>query len=282
MPPKKKTSSRKTQPDIPVLPTEDTPPRDQLHHYMQLWYGRVKIGKTALAKQFPNTLFLFFEEGGKALSLREMLMLDWMFFQKTVRLLTKGKKHSYQNIVIDTGELAYDACMSHECSRMAIDHPGSEDDYGASWTAVKKEFNKQVLLLNNSGMGVIVNSHEKIIGVKSRKGTEVSRIQPSLSGQALSVIEAMVDVFAYFHFDDDGNRVIQIEGDEIISAGHRLGDDANRFKYPDGSGIERIPMGKSAAEAYTNFVAAFNNELEPTGRKKLTKKKSKKKASKKR
>lgn len=280
MPPKK--SKKPSRPDAVALPTKDTPPRTELHHFMQLWYGRVKIGKTALAKQFPNTLFLFFEEGGKALYTRSMLMTDWLTFRKTVKLLTTTK-HSYQNVVIDTGEIAYERCLEWVCAKMAIDHP-SDEEYGKGWQAVKKEFNMQVLALNNSGLGIIVNSHEKIVKVQGRRD-EISRIQPSLSTQALSVIEAMVDVFAYLRYDDDGNRVIQIVGDEIISAGHRLGDDANRFKYADGSPIEMIPMGKSAAEAYTNLVAAFNNELDTkkkVTKKKTSKKKAKRKASKRR
>ena len=275
MPPKKKP----TRSEATALPTEDTPPRTELHHFMQLWYGRVKIGKTVLAKQFPNTLFLFFEEGGKGLKLRSMLMNDWVKFRKTVKLLTTTK-HSYQNVVIDTGEIAYERCLEWVCEKMAIDHP-SDEEYGKGWQAVKKEFNLQVLELNNSGLGIIVNSHEKIIKVQGRRD-DISRIQPSLSAQALSVIEAMVDVFAYFRYDDDGNRVIQIVGDEIVSAGHRLGDDANRFKYADGSPIHTIPMGKNAGEAYKNMISAFNNELgtmRHVHSKKAKKKTSKKKAT---
>lgn len=279
MPPKK--SKKPSRPDAVALPIEDTPPRTELHHFMQLWYGRVKIGKTVLAKQFPNTLFLFFEEGGKGLKLRSMLMNDWIKFRKTVKLLTTTK-HSYQNVVIDTGEIAYERCLEWVCEKMAIDHP-SDEEYGKGWQAVKKEFNNQVLELNNSGLGIIVNSHEKIIKVQGRRD-EVSRIQPSLSTQALSVIEAMVDVFAYFRYDDDGNRVIQIVGDEIVSAGHRLGDDANRFKYADGSPISMIPMGRNAQEAYVNLIAAFNNKLgtNSVGKKKAKKKTSKRKATKRR
>lgn len=278
MPPKKKPSRSSTF----ELPTEDTPPRTELHHFMQLWYGRVKIGKTVLAKQFPNTLFLFFEEGGKGLKLRSMLMNDWSKFRKTVKLLSTTK-HSYQNVVIDTGEIAYERCLEWVCEKMAIQHP-SDEEYGKGWQAVKKEFNNQVLTLNNSGLGIIVNSHEKIIKVQGRRD-EVSRIQPSLSTQALAVVEAMVDVFAYFRYDDDGNRVIQIVGDEIVSAGHRLGDDANRFKYSDGSPISMIPMGKNAGEAYKNLIAAFNNELGTISHvhsKKAKKKTSKRKATKRR
>ena len=103
-----------------------------------------------------------------------------------------------------------------------------------------------------------------------------------MSKQALAVIEPMVDIYAYFHFDAQGNRQIQIVGDELIAAGHRLGDELGRFQYTDGSHIHEIPMGKNGDTAYVNFIDAFNNELGSGGKKKVTKKKvTKKKVTKK-
>lgn len=282
MPPKRQ---RKPKPGVIVLPTEITPARTMLHQFMMLWYGVEKVGKTVLASKFPGSLFLFFEQGGKALNLFSMLMRDWVEFRKTVKLLTTTK-HEYKNIVIDTGDIAYDRCLQQVCIEMAIDHP-SDEEYGKGWGAVKAEFNKQILELNNSGLGIVILSHQTIKSIKSRRGSdEHHRIQPSLSKQALSVIEPMVDVYAYMHFDSQGNRQIQMVGDELIAAGHRLGDELGRFKYADGSPILQIPMGANGDEAYKNFVDAFNNELGSVGgkkrvtKKKVTKKKvTKKKAS---
>jgi len=246
---------------------------------MQLWYGVEKIGKTVLASKFPSTLFLFFESGGKALTLMQELMPDWVTFRKAVKKLTTTK-HPFKNVVIDTADIAYDRCLEQVCIEMAIDHP-SDEEYGKAWGAVKQEFNRQVLALNNSGLGVICVAHQAVKSLKSRsRSDEHHRIQPLMSKQALAVIEPMVDIYAYFHFDADGKRQIQIVGDELVAAGHRLGDELGRFKYPDGSSIHQIPMGKNGDEAYRNFVAAFENKLGTTGSRRVTKKKaSKKKAS---
>lgn len=278
MPPRGKRRSRRSKEDQLVLPVERTAPRNKLHEFMQLWYGVEKVGKTVLASKFPNTLFLFFEEGGKALNLYSMLMTDWRVFRKSVELLVSGK-HKYKNVVIDTGNLAYDACMDQVCIELAIDHP-SDEDYGKGWGAVKKEFNKQILALNNSGLGVIILAHQQTKEIRGRRSSqEHHRIQPDMSKQALGVIEAMVDIYAYMHFDEQGNRQIQIVGDELIAAGHRLGDELGKFKYADGSPILQIPMGRNGDEAYKNFTDAFDNKLGSTTKRRTTKKKvSKKKA----
>lgn len=262
---KKKTVKKKSKPghgEI-VLPTTPQAIAKYLHDFLQLWYGVEKVGKTAVASRFPDALFLMFEPGGKAVKIKQLACPDWITFKKIVKAVIESDL--YSNVIMDTGDIAYDRCLEYVCTKLAIDHP-SDEDYGKGWTAVKQEFNKVILDLVNSGRGVIFLSHRKVVEIKTRKaGSEFNRIQPSLSKQAMNVIEPLVDIIAHFYFDEQGNRVIRIVGDELIAAGHRLGEDAGRFKYTDGTAIETIPMGKDADEAYANFVAAFDNKLTPSG-----------------
>ena len=75
---RKKTAKRKRK---LVLPKKRTPACTDLSKYTMLLYGREKIGKTSLASQFPETLFLFFEPGGIGLDLFEMSIESWESFQ---------------------------------------------------------------------------------------------------------------------------------------------------------------------------------------------------------
>lgn len=73
------------------------------------------------------------------------------------------------------------------------------------------------------------------------------------------LVEGSVDIWAYYTYDKR-RRVLQILGDDHVSAGHRL---EGRFLTPDGRPIRRIDMGGSAKQAYRNVTDAFNNRYVP-------------------
>lgn len=238
------------------LPDEPTRPSDSMLDYIWLIYGQKKIGKTALASMFEDPFFCMWEEGGKALSLFQRPMPDWRTFIKYITLLRETDK--FRTVINDTADMMYDRCMDFVCTKRAIVHPGLEDDFGASWSAVKKEFRRRINDVALAGKGIVFTSHSVQREIKKRGGGKYDRIVPTMSGQCEDVVDSLVDVWAYFDYDGD-ERFLQIEGDELVAAGHRL---EGRFLYTDGTPIKRIPMGKSRQEAYTNLVAAFNNELE--------------------
>ncbi|HOK47887.1 MAG TPA: AAA family ATPase, partial [Bryobacteraceae bacterium] len=60
-----------------ALPTKKTPPRANLGDYSILIYGPTKIGKTTLASQFPEALFLATEPGLNALEAYQIPITSW-------------------------------------------------------------------------------------------------------------------------------------------------------------------------------------------------------------
>jgi hypothetical protein len=69
----------------------------------------------------------------------------------------------------------------------------------------------------------------------------------------------MVDIWCYYHYDGK-QRMLQIKGDDHVSAGHRLQDNHFRWK---GREVELESMGSSKEEAYKNLIDCFNNEYNP-------------------
>lgn len=236
------------------LPTERTVPSNRLQDYSMLLFGRPKIGKTDLTSHFPDTFHLMTEPGGKALSLFQRPVTNWREFTGYVRLLEKDKR--FRTVAVDTVDMAYKFCFDHMTQKLGVDHP-SEEAYGKGWAAIRDEFVRWMTRLMASGKGVILVSHDVERKIKQRGGMEYDRIVPTLSGQGRDIVEPMVDLFFYYQYDGD-DRVLTIVGDEHIAAGHRLG---RNFRYPDGTPIKEIPMGRSAAEAHQNLVAAFQNKL---------------------
>lgn len=179
---------------------------------------------------------------------------SWEEVKRYVALIQKDR--TFRTVVVDPVDNAYLYCTRYVCKEMGIDHP-SDEEWGKGWSAVRGEFTEQITRLTNAGKGVVLLSHAVEREIKTRTGLKYDRIGPTMSGQAREVLEGIVDIWAYYTYDGN-RRTLIIQGDDHIGAGHRLD---HHFRYPSGKRIQSIPMGTSSKEAYTNFVAAFHNQL---------------------
>jgi hypothetical protein len=247
-----------------TLPTERSVPSTRLQDFTILLFGEKKIGKTDLTAQFPDTIHLMTEPGGKAQSIYQVPINRWQDFIGYVKLLEKdkGKARRFITASTDTADLLYQRCTEYVCAKLGIEHP-SEEAYGKGWSAVREEFTKWTIRLIASGHGVIFISHATEKEIKMRGGETYNRISPTMAGQARDILEGIVDIWAYYGYDGS-RRVLTIRGSDHIGAGHRLKDN---FKTPTGEPITEIDMGDSAEEGYANLMAAFNNKYVPKKRK---------------
>jgi hypothetical protein len=263
---KKALPKRNKEPEIELtLPNERSEPSESLQDFSLLIYGRKKIGKTSLTSQFEKTLGLMCEPGAKAQSMYQVPCRSWKELRGYTKLFIQDKR--FQTASVDTADIAYELCMEHVCQELVIDHP-SDEAYGKGWKAVRAEFNAWVTELLHSGKGVIFISHSKDEEFKTRRSETYHKTGASMAGQAKDILEGLVDIWGCYEYDGK-ERVLIIGGNDEVDAGHRV---EGRFRYTDGTPVERIPMGKSAKEAYRNFTDAFNNRLQrgSTGKTKLT------------
>lgn len=240
-----------------TLPDAPSTPLDRLQDYTMLLFGEKKIGKTSLAAKFPKTFFMMTEPGGKALAINQRPVTTWREAEGYVRLLEKDGGR-FDTICVDTVDLLYKLAEARAIQRLGIDHP-SEGEWGRGWSAVRDTFTPLVQRMMSMGKGVVFISHAVEREVKKRDGSKYDRIQPTLSGQGRDVVEGMVDIWCYYHYDGD-KRSLQIKGDDHVGAGHRLQDDHFRWK---GKEVKLISMGASPDEAYANLIACFNNQYNP-------------------
>lgn len=241
-----------------TLPTARSEPCKNMGEYAILLYGREKIGKTSLCSHFDDTLFLMFEPGAKALSIYQMTITSWRDFKATVETLKKESR--FKTVVIDTVDVAYKSAEDFICKRLGIQHP-SDEDYGKAWSMVRDELLLTIYDLANTGRGIVFISHEETRTLTTRRGAKRDFTQPSMPGGCKRVVEPLVDIWMRYAFDSDGNRSLQIRGDDEIAAGHRLVD---HFV-----GLSEIPCGNSSREAYENFSAAFNGSAAKPVKKKV-------------
>lgn len=259
--PARKTREAKDAAEIVkvTLPVMLTEPATSIGRCLTLIYGERKIGKTSLAAQFGKTLLIATEVGYKGLRVFKMDAASWRELRNIIKALKTDK--SFDTVCIDTIDLAYKKCEKHVCRQLGIDDP-SEEEWGKGWRAVRAEFEDMLNELAQTGKGVLLLTHAQEQDVKMRSGESYTHVVPTMSKMAREIIEGMVDIWAYYMYDGT-RRVLTVQGDDHISAGHRFEE---RFKTPDGETLRHIDMGMSAKEAYRNFIAAFNNTYVPTHR----------------
>lgn len=244
------------------LPSDPTKPSEDLIDYSFLIYGRKKIGKTSLVSRFPEAIFFMFEPGTKAQRVYKLpknggCFTDWKDVRGYIKSLQKGK-HEFSTACFDPGNKAYDLCLKHVCAREGISHPGKMKDYGASWKAVSSEFEDIHLQIANAEMAFVVIAHEKLEEYAGDDRRTYVRTVPKFSGATEDFYEGIIDNIFYYHYVGT-ERFLQIRGTESIVAGTRCEE---HFMTTDGRPIYKIPMGKSADEAWDNLQIAWSNEQE--------------------
>ena len=232
------------------LPTKKSKIVTDLSKYSILLYGKIKIGKTSLAAQFPDALFLMTEPGGKSLEIYQMDVKSWTHFKGILTALETSDM--YKTIVIDTTDNLYKMCTDWYCKKNAIQHP-SDEEWGKAWQLINDEFMLGIIKLMQLGRGVIFTSHATTHEIKKYAQAPVTLVTPTLAKQGRRVLEPIVDLVAYFRYSeketDDSSRILQIRGDSNVVAGCRMTENF--------VGVREIPMGTSAEEGYRNFIKAF-------------------------
>lgn len=240
-----------------MLPTKKSEILTDLKEYLILIYGIPKAGKTTLAAQFDDPLFLGLEPGTKSLSVYRVEIKNWKNFTSTIEELEQDPKR-FKTVVLDTFAKLHDHCVDSVCKSLGVVHP-SDAPYGKGFNMVDQEFNKWMNRLTLTGRGVVLLCHEETKDIEQRDGSVQTMVVPKASKQARDYINRCVDLVAYYYFGKDGKRYIRVQGTNEIMAGNRI----------DGhfTSISKFEVGDSKQQAYKNFLAAFNNRVAVTPKK---------------
>jgi len=148
---------------------------------------------------------------------------NWDILRRGVDLLEKTDR--FKTVVIDTVERAYDQCLEYVSKKLGIVHPGDVDDFGKSWSAVRKEFSGQLTRLINTGRGIIFTAHTSREDINRRSGESFAIIEPKLSKIAKTEVGSIVDNQFYVSHAKDMKgsdiRIIFTSPDELVVAGSR-------------------------------------------------------------
>jgi hypothetical protein len=234
-----------------------------LSGYITFLYGPPKSGKTTFGSHMPGHLILAFERGYNALPGAMIQdVTTWGEMKQIVRELKKPEvKAVYQSIIIDTADIAADACQKYVCNQLGIENIGDGGWTNNGWAKYKKEFEETFRSLTQLGYAVVFLSHVKEKTIKNESGQEYTQIGSSMQSSALAVIENMSDIIGYAHpktLRDGSNQVVLTlrAGDNSVRCGSRFAymDSEIPFSYKSLTEALNKAIDREAAEHDNKFV----------------------------
>jgi hypothetical protein len=243
-----------------TLPTAIKEPSNNLQDYSILIAGPKKVGKTSFVTQFPNH-YMMECEPMNALNVAANYddIYSWEeILGKTKDLEGVGTKYCKQ-LIIDSIPSAYYYCLESTRKKLGIDVI-AKDNFDV-WRTIGKEFQDWILRIRKLGMGITYTCHIEIKELQNPVTNQtLYRMQPAMSNQLYKIMQAVGVLWGIMFSRADGMRSLLIEGDRTkVDVGNGF---TNHFLW-DNKRLTEIPLGYSPVEAYTNFMLAFNNALEP-------------------
>lgn len=234
-----------------------------LSGYITFIYGPQKIGKTTFGSKMPGHLILAFERGYNALpGVMALDITTWGEMKQTVRELKKPEiKEKYKSIIIDTADVAAEACQKYICNQLGIENIGDGGWTVNGWAKYKKEFEETFRTLTQLGYAVVFISHDKEKTIKPQNGAEYQQIGSSMQSSALSIIENMSDIIGYAHNkvmpDGTSKRVLSLRSsDNSVRCGCRFRHIAPEieFSYESLTKALNDAIDKEATETNNQYV----------------------------
>lgn len=237
--------------DWGCLPKEPRRQKREFWQKSQLWHGMPKIGKTTLASQFPNPMFLLTEEGLGDLEVAAINVTaatkriptgpgqykesfidedgnpgpsGWEKIKTAIHDLTY-RPHPYQTLIVDTVPGMFLQCVKYFNVTHGVEYENDGQlGYGKGSALIVRDFADTLAWMAKLPMGLIFIAHsrEKEITVPGSKGKDkVVRIVSTLPDKALEVVNGLVDMIFYMTFDGTGERVIKTHAGLAYDAGSR-------------------------------------------------------------
>ena len=239
-----------------------------LSGYITFIYGPAKIGKTTFGSKMPGALLLAFERGYNALpGVVAQDITTWGEMKQVMRELKKPEvKAVYKSIIIDTADVAAEACQKYICNQLGIENIGDGGWSTNGWAKYKKEFEETFRTLAQLGYAVVFISHDKEKTIKPQNTTEYQQIGSSMQSSALSIIENMCDIIGYAHpkVEADGTtrRVLTLRSfDNSVRCGCRFRyiNPEIDFSYDALTKALTEAIDKEAAENGKEFITEERN-----------------------
>lgn len=235
-------------------------------------YGAEGVGKSSLAANFPNPLFLDTEGGTSRLNVRRIKISNWDELLATVKEVI-ATPDVCKSLVIDTADWAEAFCIDHICAKYrqtSIEGFG----YGKGYTYVQEEFGEFLKLLTKLtevGINPVIIAHGKPrkFELPDEQG-QFDRYETKLTRQVAPLIKEWCDMLLFCNYKTfvvttENNSKKAQGGKRVMYTSHNPCWDAkNRFNLPDELDLDF----KSIAHLFEDVSSAENTQKQAKAGKK--------------
>ena len=236
-------------------------------------YGPEGIGKTTLASQFPEPVFIDTEGSTKKLDVARFdPPSSWTMLLSQVDYVVTNPG-SFKTLVIDTADWAQKLCINHICDKNNVESIEGFG-YGKGFTYVSEEFGRLLNRLDDvisAGVNVVLTAHAQIVkfeqpdemGAYDRWGMKLIN-SPKTSVAAM--VKEWADMVLFCNYktysvavDDKGKKHKAQGGKRVMfTAHHPCWDAKNRDGLP-----EEIPLEYASIRHIIEHEEQITKPTEP-------------------
>lgn len=234
-------------------------------------YGSEGIGKSTMAAQMPDPIFIDVESGTNQLPVARMPKpTSWDLLTEEVKSIRDGDIPSCRTLVIDTADAAENLCVSAVCANNDV--TGIEKlPYGKGYTYVKEYWCRMLDLLSEvteHGINVVLLGHSRMDKFeRPDESGAYDRFSPKLIDSKRASVAAATKEWAdavlfldYKIYVEDVNGKAKAHGGRrvIRTTHHPCWDAKNRFGLPD-----EMPLNDESIEKITSYMYVTDMAQEP-------------------
>lgn len=218
--------------------TEGPQPRAQ----RLLIYGPEGIGKTTMASQMPNPVFVDVEDGSGHLYVRRMpVPPSWDVLMDECRSIAESPEDC-MTIVVDSADAAERLCWQKVCQRAKKDSIEAWG-YGKGYVVAAEEYRKLLEVLDMciaAGVNVVLIAHSQMRKFeRPDEAGAYDRFEVKLNKHVAAMTKEWADAVLFLDYEtfvsvDEQGKGKATGGKRIIRTSHNVSWDAkNRWGLPD-------------------------------------------------
>jgi len=182
--------------------------------YTWHFYGVPGVGKTTLANQFPNPVFIATESGTEAMWAAAVPAPNWTKLKAIIAELAEGN-HGYQTVILDTADIAYNLCETYVCEANGWNDV-ADGEWGRGWRTLNREWTNVITKLRMLPMCTVLIGHEKSEMIKEKLGskmveTGMYKVTTALPNTARQTLHSAVDFIIRCEFTPDNKRILRTQ-----------------------------------------------------------------------
>ena len=195
-------------------------------------YGLAGVGKSTLASKMRNPIFLDFEGGLNYMDVARTPQIQSLdeFYMDLGELYRKSERE-YDTIVIDSADWlvrkVVEKAAGIDSKNLEETLNRSNGGYGNGKQVLENHIRTKLLptlvALNKKGYGICLIAHAERKDMMDAEGVDVERISPKIDVNTMNVFVEWCDNVLYLKRDNEGERVLVLESDNIALAKNRLG-----------------------------------------------------------